>query len=363
MRYVRSDVKGLSIARNLGLESTEREVVLYTDDDCRAVDGWVDVDPRALRRRVGGSGDRTDARPHPRRSSRPAANAASGSTRTVSGLDGGHGALMAFRRSTVQELGGFDEVLGAGRELAGAEDLDMFCRVLAAGRAIVHDEDSVVHHVNTREGDAYTTLHHGYGLGLGALANKWVRLQPAVGVPLSAVLVKRTTMRALRQRRDPRRGPAERAMLRGIAAGFLKAARMRLDGERFVDDHRPPAVNPVPVRAHRTAMRGAAPMGDTRPVTVELMRTLDEKFIANTIVFEAARPAAGFIAEGAALRLADGSLDRELIRRIIAGGSRRIPALRQRLMPLAARPHDPRLGADRTPRPRLSRSLPRRGDR
>ena len=74
-------------------------------------------------------------------------------------------------------------------------------------------------------------------------------------------------------------------------------------------------------------------MGDTRPVAVELMRTLDEKFIANSIVFESARPAAGFIADGAALRRADGSLDRELIRRIIAGGSRRMPAMRQRLMP------------------------------
>jgi diacylglycerol O-acyltransferase / wax synthase len=74
-------------------------------------------------------------------------------------------------------------------------------------------------------------------------------------------------------------------------------------------------------------------MQDTRPVAVELMRTLDEKFIANAIAFESARPAAGFIAEGAALRRADGSLDRQLIRRIIAGGSRRMPAMRQRLMP------------------------------
>lgn len=74
-------------------------------------------------------------------------------------------------------------------------------------------------------------------------------------------------------------------------------------------------------------------MRDTRPVAVELMRTLDEKFIANAIVFESARPAAGFIVEGAALRRADGSLDRQLIRRIIAGGSRKMPAMRQRLMP------------------------------
>ena len=167
-------------------------------------------------------------------------------TRTVSGLDGGHGALMAFRRAMVQRLGGFDDVLGAGRDLAGAEDLDMFCRVLSAGSALVHDEDSVVHHVNTREGDAYTALHHGYGLGLGALANKWIRLRLTVGIPLTAVLLKRTTVRAMRNMRHPRRGPAERAMLRGIASGFVRAALMRLDGERFVDDHRPPAVTPVP---------------------------------------------------------------------------------------------------------------------
>ncbi len=252
VRYVRSDVKGLSIARNLGLESTEREVVLYTDDDCRAVDGWV----ASI---LAHFGDESVGAVTGRMLDHTLVDHETGGerrvrlTRTLSGLDGGHGALMAFRRATVMELGGFDEVLGAGRELAGAEDLDMFCRVLAAGSAIVHDEDSVVHHVNTREGDAYTTLHHGYGLGLGALANKWVRLQPAVGVSLSAVLVKRTTMRALRRRRDPRRGPAERAMLRGIAAGFLKAARMRLDGERFVDDHRPPVVNPVP--SGRTALQ------------------------------------------------------------------------------------------------------------
>jgi glycosyltransferase involved in cell wall biosynthesis len=245
VRYVRNDVKGLSIARNLGLDSTDREIVLYTDDDCRAVEGWVTsilahFDDESVGAVTGRMLDHTlvDRETGGDRRARL--------TRTVSGLDGGHGALMAFRRALVQDLGGFDDVLGAGRELAGAEDLDMFCRVLSAGEAIIHDEDSVVHHVNTREGDAYTVLLHGYGLGLGALANKWIRLRLTVGVPLSAVLLKRTTVRALRNLRDPRRGPAERAMLRGMASGFLRAARMRLDGERFVDDHRPPAVSPVP---------------------------------------------------------------------------------------------------------------------
>ena len=39
--FVRSDVKGLSIARNLGLATSTRPIVLYTDDDCVAVEGWI----------------------------------------------------------------------------------------------------------------------------------------------------------------------------------------------------------------------------------------------------------------------------------------------------------------------------------
>ena len=73
--------------------------------------------------------------------------------------DAGHGAIMAFRRERLVALGGFDPVLGAGRRLAGAEDLDMFCRILDDGAHIVYDPSCVVHHVHTRADDAYTVLH------------------------------------------------------------------------------------------------------------------------------------------------------------------------------------------------------------
>ncbi|SFR72300.1 Glycosyl transferase family 2 [Agromyces sp. CF514] len=240
--YVRSDVKGLSIARDLGLRTSTRPLVLFTDDDCVAVTGWIDpvlehfADPQ-----VGAVTGRmldhtligTESGALPKRF-----------TRTVQGIDAGHGAVMAFRRELVLDLGGFDPVLGAGRTLAGAEDLDMFCRILDAGHAIVHDPSCTIHHMNTRQGESYTELHHGYGLGLGALANKLLRLRFRVGLATLAVLLKRTGGRALRHLRDPRHGKADRAMLRGIARGFLAGAGMRLDGSTFVDEH-PPTATPL----------------------------------------------------------------------------------------------------------------------
>ena len=251
--YVRSDIRGLSIARDLGLHATDRPLVLFTDDDCVAVDGWIDpILERFADPTVGAvTGRMLDhtliGRDAPAASLRRF-------TRTVEGLDAGHGAVMAFRRQLVLELGGFDHVLGAGRRLAGAEDLDMFCRVLDAGHAIVHDPACVVHHMNTRDGASYTALHLGYGLGLGALANKLVRLRFRIGVAMLAVLLKRTVGRAVRHLRDPRKGAADRAMLRGIGQGFLAGARLRITGTTFIDEH-PPEATPVDEQVDRDTGR------------------------------------------------------------------------------------------------------------
>ena len=108
--------------------------------------------------------------------------------------------------------------------------------------------------MNTREGDSYTELHLGYGLGLGALANKLVRLRFTVGLALVAVLLKRTGGRALRNLRDPRKGSADRAMLRGIRQGFVAGARMRISGTTFIDEH-PPAPTPIDEHVDRDTGR------------------------------------------------------------------------------------------------------------
>lgn len=248
--YVRTDVKGLSIARNVGLRSTARDIVLYTDDDCVAVDGWIDGILAHFSDPVVGAvtGEMID----------PADPPAAGSgmrrfTRVVDGLDAGHGALMAFRRDALVRIGGFDEVLGAGRELAGAEDLDIFCRLLEAKWAIVYDPACVIHHVHTRDDTAYETLYLGYGRGLGGLADKWLRMRPLTGLRLLARLVGRSARRIRRYRGDLRRGPAERAMLRGIREGAAASRRMKLQDGRLVDAHPPAPI--VLTAAHEEGTR------------------------------------------------------------------------------------------------------------
>jgi glycosyltransferase involved in cell wall biosynthesis len=247
--YVRSDIRGLSIARDLGLRTSGRPLVLFTDDDCVAVHGWVDPVLRGFADPTVGAvtGRMLD---HTLIGAESAPAPARRYTRTREGLDAGHGAVMAFRRELVLALGGFDHVLGAGRRLAGAEDLDMFCRLLDAGHAIVHDPSCVVHHMNTREGPDYRALHLGYGLGVGALANKLVRLRFGVGVALSAVLVKRAIGRWIRHVRNPRKRGAAIAMLHGMGSGFLAGSRLRLQGTTFVDEQ-PPAPAPAGERANR----------------------------------------------------------------------------------------------------------------
>ncbi|QAY63975.1 hypothetical protein ET495_12890 [Xylanimonas allomyrinae] len=72
---------------------------------------------------------------------------------------------------------------------------------------------------------------------------------------------------------------------------------------------------------------------DRRPVWAELLGTLDEKFVANAVVFEHATPCAGLLLRGEPLRTETGALDRELVLRALAHGLARAPELRRRLRP------------------------------
>ncbi len=238
-RYVRSDIPGLSIARNVGLASSTRPIVVYTDDDCEAAPGWDTVLLRHFRRPNAGAVT-GDMRHH----GEPIqAGRARTFTTPAKGLDAGHGAIMAFRRDLLLQLGGFDEVLGAGRRLAGAEDLDMFCRVIAAGSIVINDPECVVVHMNTRDEEDFAKLMRGYGLGLGALGNKWLRTRPAVGVRMNAMMARRALHQLARDRGDQRGRRGATALIKGYLSGFGAGSRMSLQDLRFVDD-----VPPAPIQ-------------------------------------------------------------------------------------------------------------------
>lgn len=72
---------------------------------------------------------------------------------------------------------------------------------------------------------------------------------------------------------------------------------------------------------------------NTRPVSVELMRTLDEKHMASSLAFEAMHTAGVFVVDGGPLTQPDGSLDRVRVLDAVSQAMGRIPELSKRLMP------------------------------
>jgi hypothetical protein len=62
----------------------------------------------------------------------------------------GTGCNMAFRRSALDRLGGFDTALDAGTATGGGGDHDIFQRVIESGAALVYRPDVVVRHVHRR---------------------------------------------------------------------------------------------------------------------------------------------------------------------------------------------------------------------
>jgi glycosyltransferase involved in cell wall biosynthesis len=248
--------RGLSVARNAGITASARPIVVFTDDDCRPTEGWIEkltghFEDEQVAAVTGRMLDHTLAVDSPySRAERYQA--------PLEGIDAGHGAVMAFRREVLLRLGGFDDLMGAGQRLAGAEDLDIFIRILRAGPHVVHDGKCVVRHANTRLGDAYIELYRGYGLGLGALMGKWLRLDLRFGTLLVWTLFGRTVARIVRGRRHGRPTDHDRAMLFGMVSGIWEVRRLPLVGERFL----PPwteGATPVLRPAASPAPKGALP--------------------------------------------------------------------------------------------------------
>jgi glycosyltransferase involved in cell wall biosynthesis len=257
VRYLRSDVPGLSIARNAGLSQTDREIVVYTDDDCAVDPGFLEpllrpfADP-AVGAATGALHDGSAGAPS------PVARAEERLSRTTAGLDAGHGALMAFRRTALLGAGAFDPILGAGRHFGGAEDMDAFCRILSAGHLIVRVPSAVVNHLFTRDDDDYLRLNENYGLGIGAMCAKWLRQSPREGRALTALIGRRGISRYARRfgHRRTRRGQG--VYLRAVLRGWREAREIPLAGPVFADI-RPPEPVTVVVPSQPAAPATAAP--------------------------------------------------------------------------------------------------------
>lgn len=206
-RYVVEPRPGLSRARNKGWRAASHDIVAYTDDDVSVEPDWVHGLVRGFARRddvgcvsglvcsasVEGEAEAYfDARVSWSSSSRAALYDLAGSRDEgplypFSAGIFGTGASFAFRRDALEDMGGFDDALGAGTLTRGGEDLDAFVQVLLDGRALAYEPGAVVWHHHRASMSDLRAQMWGYGTGFSAYATKLLLDRRSRGPLLRAV--------------------------------------------------------------------------------------------------------------------------------------------------------------------------------
>lgn len=171
VRYVCEPRPGLDWARNRAILDGTGDIIAFTDDDVSVDAGWVDalarvfaeepevdavtglvvpdemdVESQRLFEVYGGFGRGFDRRYY-------RVNSIAGERAVTRHGGAGHfgtGANMAFRRSAFDRIGMFDPALDVGTPTNGGGDLDMFFRVLKAGRILVYEPSATVRHRHRR---------------------------------------------------------------------------------------------------------------------------------------------------------------------------------------------------------------------
>lgn len=162
VRYIRQKNRGLSVARNVGLEAAFGEIVAYTDSDCVADSKWLLYLVNAMRdQQVDAMGGPNIPPPSDCWIAHCVAASPGGPSHVM--LDdqlAEHvpGCNMAFRRSTLLELGGFDPQF----RQAG-DDVDICWRLLDAGYRIGYAPGAMVWHHRRHSIGAYLKQQKGYG--------------------------------------------------------------------------------------------------------------------------------------------------------------------------------------------------------
>ncbi len=234
--------KGLSRARNLGIEATNGEIIAFLDDDCTVRADWLTHVAAAFMRHqqaalVFGTVIST---PHDKQiyyiPSYDAKTECCFQGRLACLRVGGMGASMYLRRDLVRGLGPFDVHLGPGSGFFGnGDDVDYSYRCLASGCRVVKTPLIIVEHHGIR---AYNTgaaldLLADYAYTAGAVVMKLLRCRE-----MAALLLLVHGLRYFSLNRPhsfvPNRHPTPVRLIAMHLRGLLASFQLSVDRQHYL---------------------------------------------------------------------------------------------------------------------------------
>src|SRR5207247_1443133 len=179
-RVISTENRGLSSARNTGMQAATGEIVAYTDDDARPDPDWLTFLALSFmttdHAAVGGP---NIAPPGDGPIAECVAHAPGGPIHVLlSDREAEHipGCNMAFRRRCLEAIGGFDPQF----RVAG-DDVDVCWRLQQRGWTLGFSPAAVVWHHRRNSVRAYLRQQTGYGLAEALLEKKWPHKYNAAG--------------------------------------------------------------------------------------------------------------------------------------------------------------------------------------
>jgi GT2 family glycosyltransferase len=176
--YISTAGRGVAAGRNLAISGARSELIAVTDDDCEIPSNWLRemFAAFALDRRIGLVFGNVLSGPcdpkagfimaYVRESACLARDI--GDKHLVEGV----AACMGLRKSVWEQLGGFDEMLGAGAPFKSAEETDLAIRTLLAGNFVYETPRLTVIHHGFHPWTGSKPLFQGYLYGIGAMLAK-----------------------------------------------------------------------------------------------------------------------------------------------------------------------------------------------
>ncbi|HLV26818.1 MAG TPA: glycosyltransferase [Gemmatimonadales bacterium] len=258
VRYIHEPRAGLDWARNRAIVEARGEVLAYTDDDTLADPGWLMAFGRLFAASPGLAAVTGSVLPSElgaaaqrmfetyggflrgwRREWHRATRLQPANRAWHHGAGQyGTGANMAFRRSVLTELGGFDPALDVGTASDGGGDLEMYFRVLQEGYTLAYSPDVLVRHTHRRGMKELERQIKQWGTGFAAYMTRSRAMYPEERDGFRAVtkwwwtsyFARRVVRSVLGRSGVPLRLPLlEASGIRGGAAAYRRAQQQARD--------------------------------------------------------------------------------------------------------------------------------------